>query len=316
MFTNYPTSYQSLYSELIYSHETATEGDVTLFISDSTSDEVLGVKKFYTTTTADINIAPIVRAAAYPDPELSQSGFITEQSPCLVEVTVSDADQTATSSRTFTLSREEESEVGLMSSFDSSDRLIALGEGEWLTLRVDPEKAIEAEIRQYAYGSDRVSASRLYTLAAQSSGVVTFAVVAEWLSQQSGSLSDIELDYFEVIFSQDDETIAEVCYSVIDDYEEPTRLAWISSRGSLEHYTFPVVSERVISSERKQSFTLTSAYENYTTRKAIAEIVESPLVWLVSGAEYREVSLASDSVEVEPRRELTVIEVKISMDNE
>ncbi len=307
MFTTYPQSYESLYSELTYSYLSSSDSDdITLFIVNSTTDEVLGVKKFYSTSTAELNIAPLVRRYALPEVVVAETGFIEEANSGSIEISLADSSGTTSDARCFTISRESESEVGLLSTIPTTYRGISSGEREMLTLRVDPDEGITVEVRQYIGDQEEVSSETSYTLGAQSSGFATFSFVAEAIDEESAS------ERVEIVVTQDDVQIAMVEYIIIDSPIDPLRVAWISSRGSIEHYTFPMATQRSLDSELQQTLTLRSALENYSMRRAIAEIVSSPKVWVEQeSGEYCEVSVESQSVELAPKCDMASVEITI-----
>ncbi|MFI3304893.1 MAG: hypothetical protein R3Y68_00085 [Rikenellaceae bacterium] len=314
MFTTFPGGYTSLYSELLYGYTISSdsssyedlEGEVTLYIVDSTSDEVLGVKKFYSTSYAEINIAPIVRSYAYPCVVVEESGFVTDHTHGTVEVYVTDGEAQQSYSRRFTLSRSSEFDLGLLSTLSPSKRFLALGESELLTFRVNPAKEVTLVQNHYSVETEEAVATQSYSLEAQESGFVTFNIVGEELSESS-------VDIIELVLSQEGVEVETIRYIIVDSPVDPIRLAWISSRGSIEHYTFPVISQRGYDQEGVETLTISSAYELYDVRRALAEIVESPKVWVeVDAGGYLEVKVESESVELAMASEIGCVELKIS----
>ncbi|MFI3304178.1 MAG: hypothetical protein SNF68_06030 [Rikenellaceae bacterium] len=325
MFTTYPENYESLYSELIYSYSTTysqddyaeEEGDITIYIVDSTSDEIIGVKRFYSTSTAEINVAPIIRSFAYPNVVTAQSGFVTDSNSGTVAVMLVDSSDQVTESRRFTLSRSEESEVGLLSSLPVMARTMTLGESELLTFRVDPQLPITVEQRQYIVEREEAVAVKSYSIEAQISGFATFNIVAEALEEQLDVVEEQSLDSIELSIYQSDELVEKLRYIIVDSPVDPIRLAWISSRGSIEHYTFPVVTQRSYQAGVSNTLTISSAFETYAVRRAIAEIVESPKVWIaIDTGGYLEVTVESEAVELAAISDIGCVELKISYSDE
>ncbi len=308
MFTSYPQNYQSLYSQLIYRYEEAAESDITLFITDSTSDELIGVKKFYSTTTAQLNIAPIIRPYALPSVVVAESGFVEGSNAGAIEVAVSDDDDNATESRIFTLSLYDESEVGLLSVFEPLQRVISIGESDLLTLRVDASLPINVAQRQYLYGGESPIVEQDYSCEAKQSGVALFNFVAQELFDTAGDV----LERIELEVTQGDEVVALVTYNVIDEPREPIRVAWISQRGSIEHYTFPAVAQRTVASDSTVELTLNSAFESFDVREALAHIVKAAKVWLWIDGEYCDATVGSDEVELSARAAFATVEIKLS----
>ncbi len=325
MFTTYPENYSSLYSELLYSYSTDSssessteeEGDLTLYIVDVATDDILGVKKFYASTTAQINIAPIVRSYAYPSVVTAESGFVTDSTSGTIEVVVADDNDLQSESRRFTLSRSSENQIGLLSTLPALKRTMVLGESELLTFRVDPTKSVTVTQSQFVVEYDSAVGVKSYAIDAQESGFVTFNIVADPLDEISSTLNEESLDSLELTVKQGDETIAQIQYIVVDPPVDPIRLAWISSRGSIEHYTFPVVSQRSYEGAGGDSLTISSAYELYEVRRAIAEVIESPKVWIaLDTGGYLEVEVESESVDLSAMSDIGCVELKISYCNE
>lgn len=319
MFTSYPPNYSPLYSELTYTFTTSSESDITIYLTDVTSNDIFGVKKFYSTTTAQVNVAPILRPLIYPVAEKLETGFASSTNRGAVTIQLSDAEGNVAPSRVFALSKQTEDQIGLVSTFDAEGRALSLGECEMLRFRITPGVDTFVYVRQYLYGQDSVAAGMSYTmLEGTVDGFINFNVAAtpfEAIEEQADQLETIT-----VTVMQNNSTVASVSYSIIDPPHEPTRLVWISSRGSLESYTFPVVRERVRSHKSGESarttLTLGSAYETYAVRQALAEIIDSPTVWVFMGDEYREALSVSSSVVMSPIDELATIEMEITYEEE
>lgn len=312
MFTTYPTNYQSLFDELNYSYTATSERDITMMMINSADYATIGVKSFYSTTTATANIAPIIRGYAEPQPNTtspSTMDFVESQGHITVTL-YSDLFE-ASPERIYTYSRSDETELGVLTTLPTTARPISLDESELLTLRVNPTESTTITIRQYAYGLIDAVATRTYTSTAQSSGVVVFNVVATALEEQLNVLLETNLVRFEVEISQPSQAIATLYYTVVTPPQQITRLAWISSRGSIEHYSFPVVRTRSHTADRVTNLALSSAFESYAVRRALAEIIESPKVWLCEDGVYSEVSVVSQSLVLADRLTLATIDLEV-----
>ncbi len=308
MFTTYPDNYESLYSELVYSYvkTSSSDADPLILVLDGETDETFAIKKFYSSSTADINIAPLVRSYAYPEIIISSTGFVDEANCSSVSVMLIDQWGAMSTKRYFSLSRQSESEVGLLTTLDTDNRTMVLGERDFLLMRVDPSKSITVTLDYYLDGFEEVAITKSYQQDAQEGGFATFVTCAETI--YGDVMSRIEL-----VAKQGDDVIAEVEYLLIDPPIDPRRLAWVSSRGSIEHYTFPYVIYRSICQGSQSLLSLRSALESYSTRSAIAEIVDSPKVWIESSTGvYREVSVESEEVELLASTQIGSVDVKIS----
>ncbi len=247
-----------------------------------------------------------MRSYAYPCVVVEESGFVTDSTHGSVEIYVTDGEAVQSYSRRFTLSRSMELKVGLLSTLSASKRFLSMGESELLTFRVNATKGVTVTQNQYSVESEEPVATQSYSLEAQASGFVTFNIVGEELSESS-------VDIIELVVSQEGVEIETIRYIIVDSPIDPIRLAWISSRGSIEHYTFPVISQRGYDQEGDETLTISSAYELYDVRRALAEIVESPKVWVeVATGGYLEVKVESESVELAMASEIGCVELKIS----
>lgn len=313
MFINYPSSYNSLQSEVSYSYKTSSVGDITIYITDVNTEELYGVKKFYSTDTATVNVSPIVRPHLYPEPTMRITGFVTDTNHGTATIKLTDDNGNVTMSRTYTISNQMESELGLVSTFGASDRALSLGEFDLLRCRVTAGVATVATVRQYVYGESIPQMEVNYSLPTNSTdGFVNFNVAAIAFS----AVDEEQLEAIEVVISQGDTTLATVGYSIITPPVDSTRVAWISSRGSIEFYTFPVVrgrSYRRNSGEsRRTVLTLGSAYESFEVREALAEIIDSQAVWVVSDDEFIEVESVSSTVSLSTIEELATVELELT----
>ncbi|MEG2613191.1 MAG: hypothetical protein RR971_06855, partial [Alistipes sp.] len=105
------------------------------------------------------------------------------------------------------------------------------------------------------------------------------------------------------------------------------RLAWRSSAGSVEHYTFPVEKEandevkkvciltrqgyRAVAVSSERLTTLISAYEPQRVLASLEEILSSPAVWRVDNGIYTPVDVVNDHSGVHRHGTLRNLEVQL-----
>lgn len=104
------------------------------------------------------------------------------------------------------------------------------------------------------------------------------------------------------------------------------RLAWRSSAGSVEHYTFPTETEAIVETakgrvygpegyvptgESERRRTLRSAFEVRPVLEALAELTCSPAVWLVTAAGYEPVDVVSEDAVVHRHGTMCCMEITI-----
>ncbi len=333
MFTATATSYGSLYNEQNYSFNSTSVEDQTFEIREVQSGDLLGVKKFYNTSGTTLNISPIVRPFATPSLPEIVTEFVDSAAygAITIEVTKSGtADDGATEvtsgESVLTLSKSNEDELGLLTTLPLQ-RSMSMGERELLALRVDPELSTKITVSQFGYGWDdnddesQTAIVKEFTLEPQESGIAVFSVAAECFEDDEVELSDADLERIEVTIEQlgdDDEAVSEITeltYFITEPTRTPIRLAWISSRGALEHYTMPVTASELIFADGHKELTLRSALETYDVRTALSEILYSDYLWIIKDGQPTDIELVNDSVELYPTKDFTYVELKISVND-
>lgn len=118
-----------------------------------------------------------------------------------------------------------------------------------------------------------------------------------------------------------------VNYSVIPAVRDGVRLAWRSSAGSVEHYSFPVVREVTKSTQKRRACgpeghvvvpqrserrtALASAYETPEMLEALAELTETPEVWIAGEEIYTPADVLTDEATVLRRGTMSCLEIEI-----
>ncbi len=306
MFTQTPNNYQSLYDELNYQLELDETTTAMVQISDYNSGELLGVKKFYSTQSFSVNPAPIIRPYAIPaSPAIATQFETTERYGYVtVKLFVESADGSESyisTPLTYTLSKSTESTTGAVTT-RSTDRLISVGESDTLTLRC--EHGFEIDVRVNYYGADDLLLeSKTYSETPDDSGIRVFHLLAKEVEAA---------ERIEVVCEQANVAIAQFNYYIVERPDDATRIAWVSSRGSVEHYTFAQTSECQEYAESRQ-MSLVSAYETYATRSAIAEMIASPKIWIADGGSYIDAYVISDYIDTAPLDTIATLSVKIGV---
>ena len=123
--------------------------------------------------------------------------------------------------------------------------------------------------------------------------------------------NDIRSLYVEI--SCNEHSVSLLHYNVVSAHKSDVRLAWISSRGSIERYTFPVTANRqrkaekqtirtrdgvgVVSSSTERRQTLVSRFEPRDTIDALADIISATRVWIEEKGGFREVEVCSSVID-------------------
>lgn len=322
MFTGIPANLSSLYLELTYSYYTSHTGDFTFKIFENQTDKLLGVKKFYQTTTVQLNIAPHIRPFAIPNIELHEMGFVTpyRQGNVSVYVTVDD-NSAASGVRQFSISRGAIETPGLVTSLPSV-RSISAGESELLQICCESNGVVTVEVKEYLTPYERsyekpylegefveeLVDSHSYSSSVADGKLLLFNYVAR--SNRGSSEQSVERAV--VTVTQGSAVLAEVAYHIVEPMADAVRVAWLSESGSVEHYTFPVVKSLSLGEDFLTTLELVSAFEGYAVRVALAEIVRSSRVWVLADGEYVAASVDGGGVSVSAGGELGSVAVRVA----
>ena len=122
-------------------------------------------------------------------------------------------------------------------------------------------------------------------------------------------------------------TCGTVVYSVTPAVQGQVRLAWRSSAGSVEHYTFPIVRTTTVRTERREAegpqgrvvaaaetdreIVLVSAYETRSMLEPLAELTATAAAWIVTEKCYIPVDIATEEAVVQRRGTLSCLEIAI-----
>lgn len=284
-FTALPRMYDSVAGELIYTLEGLdAAGHTDVHILNARSGDTLSLKRFYRTTTASVNVAPAARTAIRFTPPAGLTGIrsVPERS---AEIVVEAAGERSPV-RLFTAGSSLPDRPSVPTTLPAR-RTLARGEYEELTLLVPDNGQVELTRRM----SDGTSQSEVFQLP---SGNRPVAFVIEANRHALGT------ERLDVVVRSAGEAIGTFTYDLVIRSAGARRVAWRSSAGSIEHFTFPVEKElcQIVGQDdapvrpgtvlgpRSRILTLLSGYLPRREVAALAEIVRSPEVWIVSNAGY------------------------------
>ncbi len=332
MFTSTPQSFGSLYDSQNFKFTGTFVEDQTYEIKEVQSDCTIGIKKFYQTSTADLNISPLVRPFVVPAPLHHATGFMTNLACGAAQIVVVksgsvDTESVESDPVIVNLSKSAESEVAVLTTLPL-ERSISLGEGEIIAVRCEPSAAVRAIVHQFGYDTDNSQVSDTATSITQyevtddGRGMVLFSSVAERIGSMLSSEEEFASYKVEILAVEEldmggtpiyiTSEIATLNYQIIDPPAHPMRLAWVSSRGNIEHYTMPYLASESVQRSGERIYTLQSALETYDVREALAEVVSSEGVWLDNGDGYLDVTIEDSEIELSPEEDLAVVKFKIS----
>ena len=121
-------------------------------------------------------------------------------------------------------------------------------------------------------------------------------------------------------------TCGKVVYSLVQPMRGSVRLAWRSRAGSLEQYTFPVEATAGVEATKHHAYgpdgyvgratgeyrrKLRSALETREVLEGLAELVDTPQVWMVDEGRYVPVEVVSERAVVHNHGTMSWLEVTI-----
>lgn len=137
-----------------------------------------------------------------------------------------------------------------------------------------------------------------------------------------------DVSSIEVEVSQNGFPLATLRYTLRSQHKGGCRLAWLSEEGSIERYTFPVVTKRVCKADKlhigvgenrrvvrsslEEEFSLVSRYEPRATIESLAHIISATRVWIEHPLGHREVAIKSSVIDSNLFGEPVCIELVIS----
>lgn len=273
-----PPNYASLRSPLIYTFSDAAARTFDVQIIDVGSDEVVGVKRLTGITQGSVDVAPFLRRNLFFFPKTGPTGFVSAGGRTILGTIK--IDNTRAQTRTFVSASEAVVPPALLTTSPPL-RMIGRGECEELTLctstpcvvRVTAYKGVESNQTVHTADYAGFALFRLNTADFPNADVIRL------------DIDDIGQIYYH-----------------FTGLSTGRRLAWRSSVGSVEHYTFPIEKEEVEKVEKEEMLTrqgprpmtirserrttLLSAYEPEKMLKGLSEILTSPAVWSVENGIY------------------------------
>lgn len=297
MFIDIPENFGSLWGDLVYEFVTFQNQDLVFEVWDDNTDRLIGVKKFYSTKSAKFNIASLLRYESLPNMAVCKSGFYLPNDG-FVAVKVK-CGEVETPLRIFTLRREAAKKATLMSSMPKK-RYVEYGDSDILRLALNESFAPSATaLVTYRGGREE---SRLFS--AEEEGFMHCFVVDTSVLDEDPTALKLEIEL-------EDEPNLSLDYNIVPRRDKSVRLAWVSSAGGVEHYTFTLVNKKIIRGDGAMELTLRSAYGTAAELEALSEIMTSIKVWRASPKGYELVDVVSDEFPIRRDGVLQVAEFKI-----
>lgn len=300
MFINIPNNFASMWGELNFEYSCTDDTDIVIEIINDVTDETIGVKKFYSSSSAKVNVAPLIFDSMLPEATSRTTSGISLPSTGFPRIRVT-ADSTSSDTLQFTYATEQVQAPSLLTTLPTN-RLLYAGESDQVAVAAPKGTALT-----YKLYCDPISSG---TTQYYSSGYGSIDGGARVFTLNADEFND---KYYSatLIFLSDDEEIDRVNYSLSGDSTPGYRVAWLSTQGSIEHYTFPFVAEQSRLSSGGVTKSLRSAYGTAEQIEALSEIVSSSKVWRVDGQSYTPIEVVTTEQIISKDGALSIANIKI-----
>ncbi len=300
MFINIPNNYSSMWGELIYEYNSTDDTNLVVQLRDDMTDEIVAVKKFYSTSDLKLNVAPLLFNSMIPQASYSTSGVATcERGFPKISLIIGSE---SSSSRRFTYASGVVEPPLLLTTMPTG-RMLSAHQCDSLTILLPEESTFAAAIKCSEIGGDGTMES-VATWSSSAGGAICVTINADDYCQFYDQMS--------VILWCDSTQFAEVNYALSADQAAGYRVAWISTQGSIEHYTFPIIEEQVRLNSGATTYSLRSAYGTAHELEALAEILSSPTIWRADEDSYTTIELLTTELTMRSEGALMVANFKIS----
>lgn len=308
-FSSLPDNYAPVGKPLVCTLSGVTDArvDVRIVLSPNI---LLGTKRFVGQSAPTFDLAPYLRRAAAFSSLVTNTTGITAAADRQLMVHLeaeSDSENCSSPSMIFRPAQFDEQPTALLTTLPS-ERLLAPDETDELTFLAAQAQPLQLVV-SYRDGSQEVQ-----THVVPSHTLALFRIAAADFPEANRLVVDAG-------------GCGTISYTLLPAAEGACRLAWMSSRGSLEHYTFPVVQrieyavekERgygeqgycVGQLEREERWVLQSAFECDELLDGLKEILSSDQVWLVRPTGYERVDVVTDRVETHRHGVLSSLTIAI-----
>lgn len=302
-------NFTPLHQGLFFGIESETEEptDIAVEIIDAASDEVIATQQLRGIISAEINIAPYLKRFAEYRPSHGSTRF--EDAPtrtCAIRV----GDE-----------RSESLIISTNKSYHSAPTVVTT-----MPQRRHIEFGETDELLLFAEAGDRLVTTietdigdNLTMDYTTDTGVVILTISADDFDTDSHG--------FDVEILRNGDHFASLHYTVRAHSKRGCRLAWISEEGSIEHYTFPVVTKRELKSDKlhigagddrrvvrsscESRLSLISRYEPHAMIEAIAQVIASPRVWIEQSESSSEAIILTSSTDYDIFGEPSCIALEI-----
>ena len=312
-FTSIPDTFSSYREPLLYAFETgsSTPRDVELKIINHTTGEEIGRKRLYNVTSGEVDIAPYLRSAQQPSlpQRVEQTGEVEISATIRVVVEALGVRSTL---RSFVAAKIDRDAYFMLLTEQQMHRTMQHDEFDIISYFSWSDILVTFDVEYIGNGTEHI------TIEPASGGQRAVAVTARGRER---------VENIRVTILVDGEPTSCIEYEIKQNLCGARRVAWLNGSLSPELYTFPLRKSVLIESTRRHmasiwgseaaevessnQLKLLSAYEPEKQLNALSEILSSPRVWLVEGADVKSVELHTERVLLSPTEGMGIIEIDL-----
>ena len=276
-----PSHYSPVTKPVCFEVECSTSQDFEVDIIDDATDTVIGRKSFIATKNCSIDIVPYIYRDFAVEPILSQNCLIQNALQRSYHIEIGDC----ISPSVLLSTNRRAVELPTLLTHMPNHRSMSHDECDQLLLFVDSAAPITVEC--VASTGENVVLEM-----SSSCGVVDIVATAAEFSEDVRQL--------ELFITAGSHQFEPITYSIRKHYGEQRRIAWLSSLGSVERYTFPVIAASYRTAERctyrsaegttrtatlswRRVEKLVSDYECRSLLCSLADVVSGSDAWIIDG---------------------------------
>ncbi len=273
--------------------ETDEPTDLTVEIVDARNGQIVATQLLRSVTYAEVNIAPYVEQFSAYQPSTHKFATIVEAPTASYYIRIGSE---LSESIILSVNQTAPTKSSIVSSMPKTRR-ISYGEGDELLLLVDAGDTLTVDIT-----TDMGDGSSLEYITER--GVASLFISTKEFSEETHSIN--------VEIARNGELLGALCYHLIPSHKESVRLAWLSDLGSIERYTFPIVTKvermtrkntictsngrEVVESSYARNASLISRYEPKPIIEALAHIISSTKVWIEEEGKFTGIEVLSSEL--------------------
>ena len=282
-----PRDFTPLERGVVFTVGSTEECDITVEVVDCRTDSVVATKIIRGVESADIDIAPYVANIARPQPSLDPECSLESVPVAAYYIVASSGVWREPSDRVYLSFNRREVECNTVYSVVPNNRTIGYGESDDICFVAQPDATLYVWIN-----SD--SGECRYLDLEKTTGINQLHIATAEFSAASRELT--------VEIYGDSGLLQQLHYDVVPYSKGSLRVAWVSTNGMVEWYTFSTTLKKSIVAEREVLFTNPNVGQSVLSRSSrcitvrshalsdemaelLSTIVASPMVWLeIEGA--------------------------------